>query len=103
MAVEGPERSGSGTGVPVPSSTTLVRFAGAFDGWLGGSWGEAANGISSRVKKHISRVIFIASSALREAYHPRDHHSKMTGGARHLKSDRRSITAHPDVETGAVP
>src|SRR5262245_6980774 len=35
-AVAGPDRSGSGTGVPVPRSTTRVRLAdvGSFGGWL---------------------------------------------------------------------
>src|SRR5262252_9336083 len=40
MAVAGPERSGSGTGVPVPSSTILVRVTCPNGGWLAGCWGE---------------------------------------------------------------
>src|SRR5579864_1569476 len=62
MAVAGPERSGSGTGVPVPSSTTLVRVVCSFGGWLAGCWAETASAISSGAAQYMTRVIFIASS-----------------------------------------
>jgi len=47
MAVAGPERSGSGTGVPAPSNTTFVRFMCSFGGGLADSCGEAANASGS--------------------------------------------------------
>src|SRR5260370_3519783 len=57
MAVAGPERSGSGTGVPVPSSTTRVRVACSFGGWLAGFLGVGAHP-TRRAELHIAPGVF---------------------------------------------
>src|SRR5689334_11871278 len=62
MAVAGPERSGSGTGVPVPRRTTFVRLTPTFGAWLAGCWGVAVIATSSRAERHMIRMSFMASS-----------------------------------------
>src|SRR5215472_8356115 len=67
MAVAGPELSGSGTGVPVPSSTTFVRGAPAFDTWLASCCGAAAVATVTRAATKMTRVSFMATSDLFES------------------------------------
>src|SRR5215469_1300846 len=67
MAVAGPERSGSGTGVPVPSSTTRVRGAPDFDNWLAGCCDTTAVASVIRAYMNMKRASFVAPSYLFES------------------------------------
>src|SRR6266852_4970924 len=62
MAVAGPERSGSGTGVPVPRSTTFVRAGRSFGAWLFGSCGFASITDNIRKDSNTERMTFMESS-----------------------------------------
>src|SRR5262249_21263576 len=59
LRVGGPERSGSGTGVPVPSSTTFVRSGPVSNIWLVGCCGAAAVATVITADTKITRMSFM--------------------------------------------
>src|SRR5689334_16643449 len=62
MAVAGPERSGSGTGVPVPSSTSFVRVAFSSVGLLDDCLAEA-EAATNKTQIHSTKVVLMGSPA----------------------------------------
>jgi hypothetical protein len=70
IAVAGPERSGSGTGVPVPRSTTFAWVDRSFGAWLAVCCELAAIATNVKAATYIIRVRFITSSIVETATVP---------------------------------